>query len=424
MQIYSNRVVRNITALYGLQFANYILPLLVLPYLTRVLGVAGFGAFSIFFALIQYALIVVDFGFNFSATAKIAAHRGNRSMVTETFAAVIVLRIVFAAIGTLVVFICLHLFNQLKPINNLGVVISTLAWCLGAAVFPVWLFQGIERMGLVATFNLLSKATSTALIFILVRRSEDLPRVIAIYGFSGLFLGIVAFMYGWRLVGGFKWPSLEQLWQELKLGWPMFFTSLSSIVLTNSGVIMAGLFLPAAVVGGYAATERLAKAANTMFQPITQAIFPRISGVMAASLSAGIRLALRFAKPALLGVVLVAAIMMIFRVQIVAAFAGRAYIAYAAALLPLGLWFIFGVVNNFAGIQILTAAGRAHVYSRAFAASGIVGLVFTFFCLPRIGYMAIPVGILLGEVLLSVLLLPYVYTLWQAATDTSHEEAL
>ncbi|GAA5534861.1 hypothetical protein Dalu01_03276 [Deinococcus aluminii] len=344
-------------------------------------------------------------------------------MVAETFAAVIVLRVVFAVVATLLVFGCLYLFGQLKFLTTLAVMLSTLAWCLGTAVFPTWLFQGVERMGFVVLFNLASKASSTALIFLLVRRSDDLPKVIAIYGLSGLFAGVVAFLYGRRLVGAFQWPSLAHLWRELKLGWPMFFTSLSSVVLTNSGVILAGLFLPAAVVGGYAATERLAKAANTMFQPITQAIFPRISGVMAASLSAGIRLALRFAKPALLGVILVAATLMIFRVQIVAAFAGVAYIAYATALLPLGLWFIFGVVNNFAGIQVLTAAGRAHVYSRAFAVSGIIALAFTFLSLAHIGYMAIPVGILLGEVLLSVLLLPRVYTLWLAASNTSHREA-
>lgn len=422
MKSHSGGIIKNIIALYGLQFANYVLPLLVLPYLTRTLGVAGFGAFSIFFALIQYALIVVDFGFNFSATARIAAHLGQRTVITETFAAVVILRAMFAVIGTLTIVLCLYLFSQLKSLSTPEIVLSTLGWCLGTALFPTWLFQGMERMGLIVTFNLISKIVSAGLIFLIIRAPEDLAKVIAIYGVSGLFSGLVAFAYGWRLVGEFRWPSLRGLWQELKRGWPMFLTSFSSVVLTNSGVIVAGLFLPAAVVGGYAATERLAKAANTVFQPITQAIFPRISGVMATSLSAGIKLALRFAKPALLGAFLVSAIMVIFRVQIVEVFAGEAYIAYAAALIPLGVWFIFGVVNNFAGIQILTAAGRSYVYSRAFVVSGIIALVFTFLFLPYVGYMAIPIGVLLGEILLSASLLPSVYKLWRMVEKTSYEE--
>ncbi|HEN3653922.1 TPA: oligosaccharide flippase family protein, partial [Yersinia enterocolitica] len=38
---------RNIFSLLLLQGSNYIIPLLTLPYLTRVLGVEGFGVYSL-----------------------------------------------------------------------------------------------------------------------------------------------------------------------------------------------------------------------------------------------------------------------------------------------------------------------------------------------------------------------------------------
>ncbi|HDL8011399.1 TPA: oligosaccharide flippase family protein, partial [Yersinia enterocolitica] len=65
---------RNIFSLLLLQGSNYIIPLLTLPYLTRVLGVEGFGVYSLTLSLAQYFVILIDFGFNLSASKKIAEH--------------------------------------------------------------------------------------------------------------------------------------------------------------------------------------------------------------------------------------------------------------------------------------------------------------------------------------------------------------
>ena len=68
----THSVAKNAAALYAIQFAGYIVPLVTLPYLSRVLGPAGFGLllFSQSFAL--WASMIIEYGFNLSATRDVA----------------------------------------------------------------------------------------------------------------------------------------------------------------------------------------------------------------------------------------------------------------------------------------------------------------------------------------------------------------
>lgn len=54
------KLTKNIYYLVLVQFANYIAPLLVLPYLGRTLGLEGFGIVAMAISLCSIALIIND----------------------------------------------------------------------------------------------------------------------------------------------------------------------------------------------------------------------------------------------------------------------------------------------------------------------------------------------------------------------------
>ena len=55
-----------------MQAVNYIAPLVLVPYLTRILGVEKYGVLGLAITVSQYLILLTDFGFNFTASRKIA----------------------------------------------------------------------------------------------------------------------------------------------------------------------------------------------------------------------------------------------------------------------------------------------------------------------------------------------------------------
>ena len=57
--------------LYIMNITQLVLPLITLPYLTRVLSVDGYGVVSYVKSIIIYATLVIEFGFLLSATREV-----------------------------------------------------------------------------------------------------------------------------------------------------------------------------------------------------------------------------------------------------------------------------------------------------------------------------------------------------------------
>ncbi|ASS97999.1 MULTISPECIES: oligosaccharide flippase family protein [Geobacillus] len=79
------RLFENFLSLATLQGLNYILPLLTLPYLVRVLGPDNYGLVAFAQSFIQFFIILVDYGFNLSATNQIAIYRDNKKKELKVF---------------------------------------------------------------------------------------------------------------------------------------------------------------------------------------------------------------------------------------------------------------------------------------------------------------------------------------------------
>ena len=109
----------NTASLYILQTVNYIIPLISVPYLVRTLGTDNFGLLAFAGSLMGYFQIVVDYGFNLSATREISLRKNDREWLSNFCSSVLVVKmaLVLVCAGILAALMyCVPRFHSELPL--------------------------------------------------------------------------------------------------------------------------------------------------------------------------------------------------------------------------------------------------------------------------------------------------------------------
>jgi PST family polysaccharide transporter len=272
----NRKLLGNTAYLYVIQGVNYLLPIITIPYLIRVMGTETFGFIAFAGSLMTYFQIVVDYGFNLSATRDVSLHRTDVKWLSQHFFSVLSVKFCLA-MACLAVFIPLLL--GIPRFHNEA---SFYSWLymgvVGSILFPVWFFQGVEAMGYITLFNLLSRLATTVLYFLLIKSSRDYMWFVYL-GTAGTWaIGIAS---GVVVMAKFKihpvFPKYVFCKECVQGGFQMFITQLSVSLYTNTNTFLLGLFAGDRIVGIYAVAEKIIRAAISLTGPLGSAIFPRIT---------------------------------------------------------------------------------------------------------------------------------------------------
>ena len=162
-------VIGNFFTLSVVQFANYLVPLILIPYLTRVLGLSRYGLVELARAVSVYFLLLTDYGFSLSATREVSVHRNDPKRLSEVFSSVMTLKCLLVLLSTAVLSGIVFTVPRLRP--DWPVYYLSFASVIGMWLFPMWLFQGMERMKPIAVVTVVAKSLVVVATVLLVRTS-------------------------------------------------------------------------------------------------------------------------------------------------------------------------------------------------------------------------------------------------------------
>jgi polysaccharide transporter, PST family len=387
----------SISSLMALQGLNYVIPLVTLPYLVRVLGIGPFGLISVAQAFATYFVIFTDYGFNLSATRRIAQHHDDMAAVSEIFSAVITIKIIFMFFGVGAMVLVLSTVPHFRPdahvyaVNYLAVV--------GSVLLPTWLFQGLQDMRTIAILNGITKLASACLLFVFVHSSRDyfvaaaLPPIgVLVSGVAGLWICLQ------RLNLHYRFPTYRVLREQLADGFHLFVSTASITLYTNTNVLLVGLLAGNVQAGYFSTGERVVRAAQGLLGPVFQGIFPHVNAMARESKER----AVAFLRRSLFWIVVASlspslALLIFAHPIVVLAFGNKALgsvpVLRWIALLP----FVIALSNVF-GIQTMVTFGMEKQFSRILIAAGAVNLVLCVLLVLRWGASGAAASVLAVEV--------------------------
>ena len=390
--------------MYFLQFFNTIIPLVTLPYITRILGAEQYGVFSSSFNLVGYLQVVIEYGFSMSATREVALNYKNKNELNDLLSAVIFSRILLLIICIIISCIYMSIWKASR-VQKLSYWILMIM--LMGIVFQVdWLFQGLQDMKYISLTNITARIITTILIFACVNSHKDILLYCLLYSLSPVISNLIGIIfiklkYGLKL----KFISIQKIVREIKEGWYIFTTQLTSKIFGAIGVTFLTFFTTKSTVGVFAAIQKIPNILLLLWMPISQILYPIVTQKMKESFSEGLKFVLKLRKSLLLFFLVLVLILSLFSKKLVGIAFGNDFLTNYYWLIPLLFWVFFSIDNNFWGIQILLASGHDKEYSFCFQINVVITILLNFILIYWFGGLGASMAPLISEFVLDVFLI-------------------
>jgi len=368
------RLLDNFLSLGALQIFSYVIPLVTLPYLSRVLGVEKFGVVFFALAFTTYFNILIDFGFGMSATREIAINRHNNKSISNIFNSVITIKMLLVLLSFFVLVLTIIFIPKIR--ENYIVFLLSFLMCVGNAIYPVWFFQGMEKMKYITFLNILSKTIFLVLIFIFIKQQNDYIIVPLLNSLGFLVAGLIGFYFA---VKEFRIslyiPHGSTIKQHFKYSSEFFMTQVSVSLYTNTNTVCLGFVGSEFMVGLYVAAEKIYSAINGLKAPLVTALYPFITR------NKDIKLYRKIFKFAISVSFIISCFAFIFAKDIISIFYGVAMTEAYKVLRIFCILFFVNVPSVLLGYPLLGALGHTHetnwsvVYSSIFHLIGLVTLI-------------------------------------------------
>ena len=365
----------NVASLLVIQVSNYALPLISVPYFTRIVGPEKFGVINFIGAFVAYCMLVTEFGFDTTATRDVVHAKENPRQLNQLCSEVFYSKAILFVLSLSVYSLFIACLPQLR--EELFVSLSYVFICFAIVLTPSWLFQGFQDNHVLAYYNITSKVLFTVAVLVFINVEQDYILYPLLLSMSQILIGGVAFYrirskYHVRLVS----VSFHQILNRIKSSKHIFISMLVISLYSTTNVIIIGFFKGEGAVGQLsAALKIMALVQACLSVPFTQALFPFIGQRFKDSREEGFKV-VQVALPIVLIIGLVCCLAccilapLLVDILFGAEFRDAVHMLRILAFIPLVV-----VFSQFLGIQIMINLNMDRTFKKVILYGAIGGLI-------------------------------------------------
>lgn len=272
----SKVLVKNTIMMYLLTFAKLIIPLISLPYLTRVLSVECYGSISFVKSLYTYMQIIVDFGFLLSATKDLISTLSNKEETDRKIGNTLYAQLMLGVIVIVAMFVCTQCFDILKGFEMYAML--AVVPCLLSVFLFEYLFKAYEKMEKIAIRFVVMKTIALILTLLFVKGDSDVI-LIPIFDIISSLIAIILVAIQLRKMGhkvNFSFKRIKEAWMSLKDSFVYFISNFATTAFTALNTVIVGIMLTKSEVAYWSLTMQLVGVIQTLYNPITTSAFPNM----------------------------------------------------------------------------------------------------------------------------------------------------
>lgn len=374
---------------------NLIVPLILFPYISRVLGPESLGKVEFANSIVSYFVLFTALGIPTYGIRETARTRENLFERSKTFWELTSILGSTVIAGYVCYFLCISFIPVFKAHYVLFLIVSPTLFLSDFSC--EWFYVGIEDQKYITIRYIFIKIVQVILVFLCIKKADDLYRYAAIIiGLNGVSTLFNLFRLN-RYICFVPFRNLDIV-RHIKPVLIIFSSIVAVNVYTHLDVTMVGLISGDRSVGLYSAANKVVRIIIQLVISLGVVMIPRIENCYKSGDLEGYRqglwLSLRFVF--LFGVPFIVGIDF-FAPEIIWIFAGEQYAEAVLSIRLLSPIILIVGLAHFMGLQVLYTNRKEHIYAVAVTVAALVNGVFNYIMIRVYGYNGAVVGTVIAE---------------------------
>ena len=387
--------------LYNLlyQMTSVLLPVLTIPYVSRVLSADGIGINTVTYANTQYFILLGSLGISIYATKKIATIREKKDKLKKTFWEIFSIQFTGCILAYMVFALTLgqsHKYGVFYMLQGF--------YILAAAVDISWYFLGIENFKNASLRSFFAKIISVILIFIFVKTRDDLWKYILINA-GTMFVGqLIMWFYVGKDMLKVKEIGKLKIAIHIMPILALFVPQIATQVYTVLDKTMIDLFKGAVEAGYYDQSQKIVRILLSVVTSLGIVMLPRIANLFSKDDLNEVKKSLRkaFVVISFLSIPITFGLIGISDKFVPILFGNEFLSVIPLTKISPVLVIIIGLGNVF-GTQYLLAIGKNKEYTASVCIGALVNFCFNLLLIPRFAAMGAVIATVSAELSIALI---------------------
>lgn len=381
------------------QIINILVPLITIPYVSRIILPENIGIYSYTSSITTYFILFGSLGINLYAQREISYSQDDIKIRSKKFWEIFILK----SITLIISIICYYLLLCRNNENSLYYRLLLIE--IVSNIFDIsWLYQGIEEFKYIIVKNIIIKVISTILIFLFINNNKDLNIYILIIVLSNLFGNLSLWFNAFKYIKIYNLKKLEIL-KNLKIIIIFFIPQIACYVYNILDKIMLGYIInDKSEVGFYEYADNIIKMCITITATLTLVIMPRIAYYYSKHdnnkinnyLIKSLKYVMFISIPMMFGIISISN-------RLIPIFLGNGYDKVVILLNILSIVVVFASISRIIGSGYLVPTNKMKEYNMSVIIGAIVNFILNILLIRYYSSIGACIGTVIAEFVVTII---------------------
>lgn len=256
------------------QITNFLVPLVTLPYLSRILKADGLGEYSYAHTVAYYFYLFIRLGLYSYGNRTIAYVKDDSELLSKTFCEIYAFQFFMGIFGSIIYFMYCFLA---APKEGLALVFSLIV--VAGGIDFTWVLNGLEEFKVTSTKDVLTKIITAICIFIFVKSKNDVWKYALIFSLGFIMNQLIALSVVVRKIR-FVMPQFKNILKHIKPNMILFLPTVAASIYKAMDKIMLGSMTNEIELGYYHSCENIIRVPMALIDALGTVMLPRVSNMI------------------------------------------------------------------------------------------------------------------------------------------------